>query len=256
MPVGGGRFFGALIGAFAAGCGGSSTDQIGVSDRSGDASTDAGSVRESGSRDHDAGGRPNSNDAGRTERDAAPTIPVDASIRDVEDGAADGSDGLCAPPSSTAPGADAGKCLGIFYATVARVVLWVRDASAPGGGTRLTMATGESKAVGSHTYGYSGNSLITSGSAVDIHLDVDGQKDSLELFLSGCAPATGFRTWDYPATLTRTTCLSCAPTSIARHYSVVQDAADGELDYTFTADDPPRTCGAGVDMLEFTTWPG
>jgi hypothetical protein len=31
--------------------------------------------------------------------------------------------GLCFPPSPTVPSEDAGKCLGIFYATVAHLVL-------------------------------------------------------------------------------------------------------------------------------------
>ena len=181
---------------------------------------------------------------------------MDASSRHDEDVTADGAPGWCVPPSTIVPDLDAGKCLGIYYATVAHLVLWIDDVSAPGGGARVTLTKDETKTVGSHSYSYAGNSLITSGSAVDIHLDVDGQKDSLEFYLSGCAPTTGLRAWDYPATLTRTICAGCAPTSIARHYAVVQNAADGGLDYAFSADEPPRSCGAGVDLLEFTTWPG
>jgi hypothetical protein len=247
MLASGGRFLAALVSALAVGCGGASTGRIGVSDWSGDASADTG--------DHGAGGRFGSNDAGRAQQDAATTSPMDASRPHGNDATVDRAAGLCAPPSSVIPDIDAGKCLGIFFAAVAHLVLFIDDASAPGGGTRITLVIGETKAAGGHTYGYSGNSLITSGSAVDIHLDVDGRKDSLELFLTGCAPTTGVRAWDYPATLIRTTCAGCAPTSIARHYAVVQSAADGGLDYVFTADEPPRTCGASVDLLEFTTWP-
>jgi hypothetical protein len=109
---------------------------------------------------------------------------------------------------------DAGMCLGIYYATVARLVLWVEDRFAADGGPGVTLAKGDTARVGGHTYGYSGNSLITSGSRVEIHLDVDGVRDSVSFELQGCAPKVGSRTWDYPATLTRTTCSGCAPTSI------------------------------------------
>jgi hypothetical protein len=150
---------------------------------------------------------------------------------------------------------DAGMCLGIYYATVARLVFWVEDRSAADGGSRVTLAKGDTARVGGHTYGYSGNSLITSGSRVEIHLDVDGARDSLSFELQGCAPKTGSGTWDYPATLTRTTCSGCAPMSIGRHYSVVEDRADGGMVYVVNADEPARSCGAGVDLLSFTTWP-
>jgi hypothetical protein len=52
---------------------------------------------------------------------------------------------LCVPPSSVVPDVDAGKCLGIYYATVAHVVLWIDDVSVPGGGARVTLTKVETK---------------------------------------------------------------------------------------------------------------
>jgi hypothetical protein len=186
------------------------------------------------------------------------TIPVDASesvSTDANDNSriADATPVLCA--TTPARDLDAGTCLGIYYATVAQLVLWVEDRSAAGGGSRVVLAKGATVRVGEHTYGYSGNSLITSGSRVELHLDVDGARDSLSFELQGCAPKTGGQTWDYPATLTRTTCSGCVPTSIARHYSVVENREDGGMVYVFDADEPARSCGAGIDLLSFTTWP-
>lgn len=44
----------------------------------------------------------------------------------------------------------------------------------------------------------------------------------------------------------------CAPVAEAP-----SDADAGEcLGYTFTADEPPRTCGAGIDLLSFVTFQG
>ena len=212
-------------------------------------------------------------DAGNTGIPTKPPAPVDARVSspDADSSASvdanstvsvDANDEVpiadAEPASCTVAPAhdlDAGTCLGIYYATVAQLVLWVEDRSAADGGSRVTLAKGDTIRVGGHAYGYSGNSLITSGSGVEIHLDVDGVRDSLSFDLHGCAPKIGDRTWDYPANLTRTTCSGCAPTITGRHYSVVEMRVDGGMVYTFVADLPARSCGAGFDLLSFTTWP-
>jgi hypothetical protein len=210
-------------------------------------------------RNHESPGeRPSSIDASVPAEHSNSTISVDASaitLTDANDGAraADAAPASCT--TTPARDVDAGTCLGIYYATVAQLVLWVEDRSAADGGSRVTLAKGDPIRVGGHSYSYSGNSLITSGSGVEVHLDVDGVRDSLSFELQGCAPKTGSRTWDYPATLIRTTCPTCTPTRIGRHYSVVETRTDGGMVYVFNADEPARSCGAGVDLLSFTTWP-
>jgi hypothetical protein len=175
---------------------------------------------------------------------------------DAADASIDGAVALCSTQVAPSSGTDAGPCLAIYYATVERLTLWIDDATAPGGGSRVALGFEQSQRVGAHTYGYSGNSLITSGSAVDIHLDVDSQPNAMDLSLGGeCAPQVAPYEWDHWTSLTRTTCLGCPPTSSRRRYDVVRSEGDGGLVYTFTADEPPRTCGAGVDLLSFTTWP-
>jgi hypothetical protein len=238
------RVVAAFSSILAAGCGGTGTGRTGVADRVGDAQTNDG-----------AGGRLGPGDAGAISSRADATTIVDAAKGRDTGTSADGSPDLCAPGASVGSPVDAGKCLGIFYATVARLVLWVDDGSAPGQGSRVTLAQGETKTSFGHTYRYSGNSLITSGSKVEIYLDVDGHGDALRLDLTGCAAQTGPRSWDYPATLGRALCAGCNPTSIPRHYAVLQAPVDGGMQYTFTADEPPRTCGAGVDLLSFVTFP-
>jgi hypothetical protein len=182
---------------------------------------------------------------------------MDASPVEPDAGSADAG-ALCEPPPSDAPGPDAGRCLGIYYATVEHMDLWIADAAAPGGGVRVTLSVGDTETVGGHVYGFSGNSLITSGSRLDLFIDVDGRKDAIEMHLGGCAPEVGAETWDYPATFSRSPCPGCVPTSIGRHYTVAQTWLEGgsRYFYTFTADDPPRTCGAGIDLLGFATRSG
>jgi hypothetical protein len=36
---------------------------------------------------------------------------------------------------------------------------------------------------------------------------------------------------------------------------VAETREDGGMVYVFNADEPARSCGAGVDLLSFTTWP-
>ena len=218
----------------------------------------------------DARGTPG--DASNADVPTKPPVPTDATVSsgradssssgdansttsaDANDGSiADANPDLCTAVPTRDP--DAGTCLGIYYATVAQLVFWVEDRSAADGGSRITLAKDDVVRAGGHTYGYFGNSLITSGSRVEIHLDVDGVRDALSFGLYGCAPKTGNSTWDYPATLTRT-CSGCASTSTGRHYSVDESRVDGGgMIYTFDADEPARSCGAGFDLLSFTTRP-
>jgi hypothetical protein len=184
-------------------------------------------------------------------RDAKSTTSVDA-----RDPLPSGDAGSVACGAQAPSNLDAGACLRIYYATIAELVLWVEDSSVAGGSARVRLGEGDEVRAGAHTYGYSGNSLITSGSRVELHIDVDGVVNAMGFVLQGCAPKTGNRAWDFPAAFTRRPCLACSPTSSGRHYSVVESGAEGGVVYTFTADEPARSCGAGVDLLSFTTLPG
>jgi hypothetical protein len=91
-------------------------------------------------------GRPTPIEAGVPIDHADATISVDASETtsiDANDSSwiADAMPVLCT--TTPARDLDAGMCLGIYYATVARLVLWVEDRSAADGGSRVTLARTE-----------------------------------------------------------------------------------------------------------------
>lgn len=251
----------ALLAALAMSCSESTTGATRATDPTPDSGATDGSVSgsggaaDAGSDDARAGGASGVTEGGAGDGPPDAGAPLDAASTRDGWAASDGASTLCVPPPSAIPSADAGTCLGIYYATVARLEVWIDDASLPGGGARAWLSRGDTRTIGGHAYGYSGHSLITSGSRVDLFLDVDGRKDAIEIHLGGCAPEVGPRAWDYPATFSRSPCAGCAPASIGRHYAVAERPVDGGLDYTFTADEPPRTCGAGIDLLGFSTWP-
>jgi hypothetical protein len=67
---------------------------------------------------------------------------------------------------------------------------------------------------------------------------------------------TGEEMWDAELAVTRTNvpCVDCQPSTIGRHYSIMH-AGSGPGTYTFVADEPPRSCGARMDLLK-VVFPG
>jgi hypothetical protein len=155
---------------------------------------------------------------------------------------------------------DAGVCaLPPFTAQVFSVTLWIESSiPVPFGGWQVTLGLNESATVGSHEYRNSGGGLVGGGAmgsiVGDVMLDVDGAPNLLRFHHTGCASDVGGGRWDYPAALTRANpfCPGCSPATIARHYSIVRSGdAGASTEFDFSADDPPRSCGAGIDLLGF-----
>ena len=132
--------------------------------------------------------------------------------------------------------------------------IWVADASAPAGGWRITLPLNSSSTAGGHTYKYGTGSLTGSGANGiygDADFDVDGKSNQIQFHYEGCPQPTGQGTWDRTAALTITnlTCQGCSPVTVGRHFTITQSTGDGGTTFTFIADEPPRDCGDGVDLL-------
>lgn len=201
-----------------------------------------------------------------SQSDRVPSQPEGGDGGD-SNGNGDGSDGaspLCIPATMT----DGGACaLPPYTSLVFTVTLWIQDATAPGGGSRTTLHVGESADVAGHTYRNASVGLFGGGPSRsvygDVLLDVDGHANGLQFHQEGCASDLGNGSWDLPAALTRSSsvCPGCAPQSIARHYSIVRAVGPDDagicpgqpscVTFIFTADEPPRSCGFGVDLLGF-----
>ena len=103
-----------------------------------------------------------------------------------------------------------------------------------------------------------GSARAEAVSTPEIALDIDGDAGVLGLNVVGCATGTS-PAWDYDAALERVNplCPTCGPPSIARHFSITGMGPDAGVcettcaQYTFSADNPPRGCGTGFDLLGF-----
>jgi hypothetical protein len=180
---------------------------------------------------------------GRT-RDAEMDASAD---RDVAPG--------CDPPPEFAPDAPC-ACLS-FGAAAESYEIWIDDPNAQAGGYRIDLPLDAATTVGGHSYanrGAGSTSCTAAGLVGDAIIEVDAPSTELRFHFEGCVVPTGEATWDFRASLTRTNplCPRCEPARVGRHYSIVyepRDAAKGT--YVFTADEPPRPCGAGADLLKF-----
>ena len=181
-----------------------------------------------------------------TKEAASPSI--DGSLRD---NAAD-ADEACDPPPPFPPD---GPCAQLGFTAVANSYeLWITDPSAPQGGWRITLALNETQTVGGHIYTNHGAGLTGGGGNGvygDALFDVDGQLNQLHFHFEGCVVPTGEETWDAEMAVTRTnlSCVDCQPSTTGRHYTIVHTGS-GRGTYTFLADEPPRGCGAGMDLLK------
>jgi hypothetical protein len=160
---------------------------------------------------------------------------------------------LCPAP----PFVGAGGCgtQPVFNPMASSLEIWIADASAPQGGWRLTLPFNGSSTAGSHTYAYKTGSLIgtaNNGIVGDAFVDVDGKVNQIHFQFEGCPLQTGPNVWDWtPAfTITSMTCQGCADVHIGRHFLITTPTGDGGATVTFTADEPPRDCGDGVDLLQ------
>jgi hypothetical protein len=185
--------------------------------------------------------------------DEAPRATVDASVSDraTESAASADADETCDPPPQFPPVEPCARPG--FNAVADSYTIWVADAGAAGGGWRIDLPLRATKMVGGHTYANTGAGLTgsgTNGVYGDASFDVDGQVNALGFHFEGCLVATGEETWDAELAVTKTTslCSGCQPATIGRRYTIVH-AGLGRGTYTFTADDPPRGCGTGVDLL-------
>jgi hypothetical protein len=133
--------------------------------------------------------------------------------------------------------------------------IWIADASAPQGGWRMTLPYNGSSTMGGHTYAYKTGSLTGTGNngiVGDAFVDVDGKSNQIHFQYEGCAQSGGQGTWDWTAALTITNmaCQGCADVHMGRHFVIKQATGDGGSTVTFTADEPPRDCGNGADLLQ------
>jgi hypothetical protein len=159
---------------------------------------------------------------------------------------------LCpAPPSVGAGGCGTQP---VFNPMAGSLQIWVSDASAPQGGWRLTLPFNGSSTAGGHTYAYKTGSLTGTGNngvVGDAFVDVDGKASQIHFQYQGCAQQNGADTWDWTAALTigNMTCQGCATAQVGRHFVIAKATGDSGSTVTFTADEPPRDCGSGVDLL-------
>ncbi len=164
----------------------------------------------------------------------------------------------CGPPELS----DAGRCgLVFYYLRVLSATVWVADSTATGGGRRVTLGSAGSVTAGGHTYAASTRFqswFLTSGFQTNIAVDVDASQ-TVAFGASCCATASGPTSYDCPGSLSVSypTCTGCNNwLDTGRHYSVERlpkapDASNAD-EYRVVADAPPRDCGTGFDLLEFT----
>jgi hypothetical protein len=113
---------------------------------------------------------------------------------------------------------------------------------------------GTPSTAGGHTYQYNTSLTGTGSNGIvgDAFVDVDGKVNQIHFQFEGCALSTAQSSWDWTAALTITnmTCQGCANVTVGRHFVITKSTADGGATLTFTADEPPRDCGGGSDLLQ------
>jgi hypothetical protein len=187
--------------------------------------------------------------------DSPPDMQADAPLAMVDAGDEPAGSMLCQLPPERP---DAGPCPSLpFNAAAQSYVLWVQDPSADSGGVRVTFPAVASPAVtvANHTYRSNGDGLVGGGQFGlygDAIFEVDGQRTGLTFHFEGCVAPIGEETWEATTAMTRQSilCPDCAPASIARHYTITRTSTGARSTYRFTADEPPRECGFGADLLE------
>jgi len=181
---------------------------------------------------------------------AAPALPG------VPDGGVRcGTSSPCDPPRP-----DGGDCYSMPPFTAASVAsaIWVDDAAATGGGYRIAFTIGKSVTVGGHTYMDTGNGLVGGGGNGifgDAVIARDGDTRWTTFHFEGPALYRGAGVWDFEATMTITRTGAPRATVIGRRYAIARTGpacGSGNGTYTFAAEEPPRACAFGVDLLSLT----
>src|SRR3954469_257114 len=161
----------------------------------------------------------------------------------------------CASSSPCAPRPDGGVCYGtpLTNAATTSFTIWIVDAAAPAGGWSVTLAGITPVTAGGHSYQYMQEGLIgTGGNGVfgDLYVARDGQAKWTGFHFEGFASYQGGGAWDWPATLTVSRAGAAAPATVGRHYAVTRTGSGcNSGTYTYAADDPPRACAFGIDLL-------
>jgi hypothetical protein len=152
---------------------------------------------------------------------------------------------------------DGGICYGVppYNAAHTSMAIWVEDSSAPSGGWRVTLSGSGAVTAGGHSYEDRGDGLVgTGGNGVygDLFVARDGQAQWTGFHFEGFAAYQGNGVWDWPATLTVSQSGASAAT-FGRHYTISRGspACGASSSYAVVADEPPRACANGVDLLSF-----
>jgi hypothetical protein len=161
-----------------------------------------------------------------------------------------GSSSACDPPRP-----DGGVCYGrpITNAATSSFTIWVEDAAAPAGGWRVTLSGTAPVTAGGHSYQDMQEGLIGGGGNGvygDLYVARDGQAQWTGFHFEGFAAYQGGGAWDWPATLTLSRAGVAAPATVGRRYAITRagTGCSGGT-YTYAAEDPPRACAFGVDLL-------
>lgn len=142
-------------------------------------------------------------------------------------------------------------------ASPSSVDVWIADATAAGGGYRLTLSDGAAPAAaGGHTYGFdSSDGLFGTGASVgvspavigSIALSVDGQANQITFDFAGCGQQ-GMPPASIAARVTGTR--GGVSQAVTRTYAVTPPSAG--TPYKFTNAQPPAGCTSGVDLMGIT----
>ena len=161
----------------------------------------------------------------------------------------------CGSSNGCAPRPDGGVCYGRPTTNAATIsfTIWIEDPAAPNGGWPVTLAGISPVTVGGHSYQDMQEGLIGGGGNGvygDLYVARDGQAKWTGFHFEGFAAYQGGGAWDWPATLTVSRAGAAAPAVVGRHYAITRAGSGcSSGTYTYTADDPPRACAFGVDLL-------
>jgi len=164
----------------------------------------------------------------------------------------------CDPPKG-----DGGFCRYVppTNAATTSFTIWVEDAAAPDGGWRVTLTGPTNVSAGGHTYQDLGEGLVGGGGNGifgDLYVARDGQAKWTGFHLEGWPQFHGDGRWDWPAVLTVSRAGATTTATVGRHYTVTRTncaSGAGSITYLFAADEPPRACAFGVDLVAIT-FPG
>jgi hypothetical protein len=166
-----------------------------------------------------------------------------------------GTSAPCDPPRP-----DGGNCYSVppFIAASLASAIWVDDPAATGGGDRIALPISKAVTVGGHTYMDTGNGLVGGGGNGifgDAVIARDGDTKWTTFHFEGPALYRGAGVWDFEATMTITRTGAPRATVIGRRYAITRTGpacGSGNGTYTFAAEEPPRACAFGVDLLSLT----